>query len=71
MTDDELLKECALAFAQSKPTEWDHFRQEWFTRNLKTEVTATIPVSLEPSIVQVEEEPKPRRSRALRQEETE
>jgi len=27
-----LLKQCALAFAQSKPTEWDHFRQEWFAQ---------------------------------------
>ena len=36
-----MLKQCALAFAQSKPTEWDYFRQEW---SRKKEEVAVLPV---------------------------
>lgn len=27
-----MLKECALAFAQTKAREWDCFREEWFAK---------------------------------------
>jgi len=62
-----MLKQCALAFAQTKPTEWDYFRQEWLEKMTITIAkieptafnveTADNSASIEPRIVPYESEP--------------